>query len=261
MPEKLIKSQQDIEGNLRELGLKAGDTVEVHASLSSVGQVNGGATAVTEALINVVTSSGALLMSNYPLSRPLQVSAEERDHGIAWKVRRLPEDSSESTGTGAISDNFRWREDVVCGAGIHRICAWGRGAETHVNGYEYLVEVNGLVLLMGVDIDRCSSMHLSEKVDTTEEARVRMDSIWGKSKSIPIPDDVRNQYPPDIILGEEEEGMSGDPWTNARDEADRRGLVTRGNIGCSNSMLFRIQDMLDLLENIRRYGPYVLGQD
>ena len=35
--------------------LKEGDTVEVHASLSSVGQVNGGAAAVTEALMNVVT--------------------------------------------------------------------------------------------------------------------------------------------------------------------------------------------------------------
>ena len=260
MPAKIVTSQQDIEGDLRELGLKEGDTVEVHASLSSVGQVNGGAAAVTEALMNVVTSSGALLMSNYPLSRPLQVSAEERNHGIAWKVRRLPEESSEPTGTGAISDNFRWREDVVCGTGIHRICAWGRGAKSHVDGYECLVEINGLVLLIGVDIDRCSSMHLSEKVDTTEEARVEMDSIWGKSKSIPIPDDVRNQYPPDIILGEEE-GMSGDPWTNAREEADRRGLVTRGNIGCSNSMLFRIQDMLDLLENIRRYGPCVPDQD
>ena len=39
-------TQKEIEAGLRELGLRRGDAVEVHSSLSSFGWVEGGATAV-----------------------------------------------------------------------------------------------------------------------------------------------------------------------------------------------------------------------
>ena len=256
-----VVTQRNIEENLIKIGLKEGDAVEVHASLRSVGRVANGQAAVVEALISVVTQTGTIVMSNYPLSRPLRVSAEEQNQGIAWKLRKLAEDSTEPTTTGVISDYFRMRPDVVCGFGTHRVCAWGRDAECHAKGYEHLVEVKGLVLLIGVDIDRCSSMHLSEKVETTHKARAKMDSSWGKDPSIPIPEHVRIQYPADILLGEEERGTSGNSWTNAREEAERRGLVKRGNIGGADSMLFRVKDMLALVENIRKCGPYEPSQD
>ena len=55
-------SKKDIVEGLREIGLKEGDIVIVHTSLKSMGYVCGGAQTVIEALIEVVTSEGTIVM-------------------------------------------------------------------------------------------------------------------------------------------------------------------------------------------------------
>lgn len=55
----VIKS--DIVEALRKVGLQSGDTVMVHASLSPIGYVCGGAQAAIEALIEVVGDEGTIL--------------------------------------------------------------------------------------------------------------------------------------------------------------------------------------------------------
>ena len=54
--------KEDIVQGLTELGLKQGDVVIVHTSLKSIGYVCGGAQAVIEALIEVATSEGTIVM-------------------------------------------------------------------------------------------------------------------------------------------------------------------------------------------------------
>ena len=54
--------KKDIVQSLTDLGLKKGDVVIVHTSLKSIGYVCGGAQAVIEALIEVVTSEGTIVM-------------------------------------------------------------------------------------------------------------------------------------------------------------------------------------------------------
>jgi aminoglycoside 3-N-acetyltransferase len=133
--------------------------LEVHSSLSRMGQVEGGAVAVVEALLRVIGPAGAVVMSAYPVSLPLPVSAEERRRGISWKIRRFAEDAPERSGMGAIADAFRDRKDVVLGTGLHRVCAWGKDAAEHARvGYQHLADIGGWALLIGVGIDRCSSM-------------------------------------------------------------------------------------------------------
>ncbi|MED1448875.1 AAC(3) family N-acetyltransferase, partial [Bacillus pacificus] len=51
-----------ITNDLRKLGLEKGMTVIVHSSLSSIGWVSGGAVAVVEALMNVITEEGTIIM-------------------------------------------------------------------------------------------------------------------------------------------------------------------------------------------------------
>lgn len=246
----------DIERGLKELGLRRGDVVEVHSSLSSIGQVQGGASTVVDALMNVVGETGALVMSNYPSSSPLSLTEEEKAEGIGWKLRKLPGDSRKRTTTGAVSDDFRWRPDVICGCGIHRVCAWGRDAEKHVKGYQHLLDCDGTVLLLGVDIDRCSSLHLSERVEITEKARDRVRKMWPQTTVSTISEEVRKRYPADIIIGPREEGPG--IWQNARDEARRRGLIRKGKIGEAECMLFKIGEVMSILEEIRRNGPFQL---
>jgi len=81
-----------------------------------------------------------------------------------------------------------------------------------------------------------------------------MCEVWTKAES-KILDEVKQEYAPNIIIGPKEEGSEG-IWQNARDEADRRGWIKRGKIGQANSLLFKARDLVSLVEEIRRCGPF-----
>ncbi len=240
-----VVTQKDIEAGLRELGLRRGDAVEVHSSLSSFGWMEGGATAVIEALMQVVGAEGALVMSAYPVSPPIPLTDEEQARGITWKVRILDPNSDEKTGLGAVADTFRRRPDVVCGTNFFRGCAWGRDAHLHCQNYKHLLEIDGWALLLGVDIGRCSSMHLAESVPIPEEITRYFD----------VPDDILRDYPRDrwsIGYG----SAPGNPWVKVWEEALRRGLVRTRTIGQSECKLFKARAMVSIYEEMRRSDPF-----
>ena len=55
-------TKNSIMEDLRKMGVKEGMTVIVHSSLSSIGWVNGGEVAVIQALMEVVTEEGTIIM-------------------------------------------------------------------------------------------------------------------------------------------------------------------------------------------------------
>ena len=245
--DKVSLTQKDIEEGLRALGLRRGDAVEVHSSLSSFGWVEGGATTVIEALMHVVGEEGALVMSAYPVSPPVPLTEEEKARGITWKVRVLDFDSDEKTGLGIVADTFRKRPDVVCGTEFFRGCAWGRDAHLHCLNYHHLLDIDGWALLLGVDIGRCSSMHLAESVPIPEEIRERFKA----------PADILRDYPQDrwgIGYG----SAPDDPWAKAWAEAQRRGLIRTRTIGESECKLFKAKAMVSIYEEMRRTDPFGL---
>ena len=240
-------TQRDIEAGLRRLGLTRGDAVEVHSSLSSMGWVEGGADAAIKALMAVVGSAGAIVMSCYPVSPPVHLTEAERARGIGWKVRILDPDTVERTGLGAVADAFRWRTDVVCSTGTYRVCAWGHAAAAHSQGYQHLLDVDGWVLLIGVNIHRCSSLHLAERVPIPDEI----------TRRFALPDDIQRDYPESewsVGYG----GTPGDPWTHVWEEAERRGLIRHGRIGQAACALFKAKEMVTIYETMRRAEPFGL---
>jgi aminoglycoside N3'-acetyltransferase len=202
---------------------------------------------VIEALMHVVGEEGALVMSAYPVSLPVPLTEEEKARGITWKVRILDPDSDEKTGLGIVSDTFRKRPDVVCGTNFHRGCAWGRDAQLHCQNYKHLLEIDGWALLLGVDIGRCSSMHLAEDVLIPEEITRRFD----------VPDDIQRDYPQDrwgIGYG----STPDDAWSKVWAEAQRRGLIRTHTIGKSECKLFKAKVMVSIYEELRRADPFGL---
>ena len=241
-------TREEIEGGLRRLGLRRGDAVEVHSSLSSFGWVEGGAQAVVDALMHVVGEEGTIVMSAYPLSLPLLLTKEERARGILAKVRILREDAGDRTGMGAIADEFRRRPGSVLGTGIHRVCAWGRHVALHSKGYEYLLEADGWVLLLGVDIHRCSSMHIAEGWVGIPDRITRC---------FAVPEDIQRDYPEDtwyVAYG----STPDDAWQKVQDEAEGRGLVQRRRIGRAECMLFKARAVVGIYEEFLRTDPYGL---
>lgn len=105
--------KNNIVADLTQLGLKQGDVVIVHTSLKSIGYVCGGAQTVIEALIEVVTSEGTIVMptqswKNLDPETGVHWNADESD----WdKIREnWPAYDKQITPTntmGAVAEMFR----------------------------------------------------------------------------------------------------------------------------------------------------------
>jgi aminoglycoside N3'-acetyltransferase len=241
-------SYGDIVEGLRRIGLERGAVVEVHSSLKAMGWVDGGAATVVRALMDVVTPEGTVVMSAYPVTRAVPLTDEDRARGLAWKVRKLPLDSTEPTGMGAIADCFRTQAGVHCGTELHRTCAWGRDAEWHATGYQGLLALDGWCLLVGVGIDRCSSMHAAEYVPLPPEI----------ARCLEVPEETRRLYDPelwDIGCGE---GSPEDAWGKVWERADGQGLIRHGRVCSAASHLFRARSVVSIYRDWRRTDPHGL---
>jgi aminoglycoside 3-N-acetyltransferase len=243
-------TQKDIEAELQRLGLGRGAAVEVHSSLSSMGFVEGGASTVINALMDVVGEDGAIIMSAYLVTPLLPLTEEEKMKGITAKVRKLDENAHCQTGMGVIVDTFCKMPNTYLGKGIHRLCAWGHNATLHSQGYEYLLSIDGWVLLIGVDIHRCSCMHTAEDKVT-----------WPKEilESFELPEEIQRQYPETdwyVEYHDPQKPLPQDVWGKVQTEAERRGLIRRGYIGQAECMLFKGKPVVDIYEEFLRTDPF-----
>lgn len=232
---------------LRALGVQRGAVVEVHSSLKAFGRVDGGAPTIVRALMDTVSAEGTIVMSAYPVSLPVPLTEEDRSRGLTWKVRKLPLDSPERTGMGLIADTFRRLSDVVCGSDLHRTCAWGRDARWHCCGYHGLLAVDGWCLLLGVGIDRCSSMHAAEYTPLPAAITAR----WS------VPQEVRREYDPQVW----EIGYGADPedaWQKVWAVADRRGLIEHGKVCDAPCHYFHARSVVGIYREWRESDPYGL---
>ena len=177
---KTIVKTEIIEA-LKEIGLERGDAVMVHASLGKIGYVCGGAQAVIEALIEVVGEEGTIMMptqswKNLDPETGVHWLAEEAD----WdKIREnWPAYDKALTPTntmGAVAEMFRsWPGAVRSNHPARSVAAWGKHAEYLTKDHDFsnifgdtspigkLYELGGKVLLIGVDYDKNTSLHLAD---------------------------------------------------------------------------------------------------
>ena len=146
-------NKDDLITAFRAIGLREGMTLEVHSSLSSFGQVEGGAQSVIDALISCVGQAGSIFMPALRLSRDAALTEEDRRLGITRKLKILPPDA-ERTGMGIIADTFRRRADTVTGEGVFRTCGWGlQAGQAVTGGLDHAIRHGGKALMLGVDID------------------------------------------------------------------------------------------------------------
>jgi aminoglycoside 3-N-acetyltransferase len=155
-------THKDIVSILRSLGLDKGDNVIVHSSLKAFGYVESGASTVIEALISVLGDKGTLIMPTFTLSFLMSESP-------VLDLVRTPSE------TGLITEVFRTRKNVFRSKHItHSVAAWGKCAEEvaslesvtawgQSSPFQWLMDNDGKVLMLGVGYDRCTMIHKAEE--------------------------------------------------------------------------------------------------
>ncbi|MFD2170979.1 aminoglycoside N(3)-acetyltransferase [Tumebacillus lipolyticus] len=178
---KLPRTRQSIAEDLRVLGVREGMTLIVHSSLSSLGWVSGGPVAVVQALMDVLTEAGTLIMptqsgdysdpapwSNPPV--PVEWHAMIRETMPAYDPQITP-----TRGMGKIVETFRTFPGVIRSTHPQlSFAAWGRDKQQVIEQQSLsyplgehsplarIYERDGHVLLLGVDHDNNTSLHLAE---------------------------------------------------------------------------------------------------
>jgi len=150
--------------DLAALGLRAGDTVIVHSSLSSMGQVEGGAETVIAALRAVLGETGTLMFPAFTYrSAYIDSTFSLNDSPVC---------------VGKIPETFRTMPGVLRSFHpTHSVCAIGARAAEMVadhglddtpmgphSPYRKLPDVGGKILMLGCGMAPNSFMHAMEEV-------------------------------------------------------------------------------------------------
>ena len=175
------RTRESLAHDLRALGIEAGMTLEVHSSLSKLGWVCGGPVAVVQALMDVVTETGTLVMpthsSNY--TNPAKWSNPPVPQSW-WPIlyEQMPAFDPRITPSwfmGQVVETFRtWPGVLRSSHPADSFAAWGCHAQTITANHSLdhslgehsplarLYDLNGYVLLLGVSYESCTSLHLAE---------------------------------------------------------------------------------------------------
>ena len=181
MENRKIVLKEDFMQGFSKLGIKEGDNVIVHTSLSSLGFVCGGAQVVIEALLESVKEDGTVLMPTQSwknLDPKAGVHWEEPEEW--WQIIRdnwpaYDKDITPTNTMGAVAEMFRkWPGAKRSSHPARSFAAKGRNAEYLIKDHDLndifgeespigkLYALDGKVLLIGVGYDKNTSIHLAD---------------------------------------------------------------------------------------------------
>jgi aminoglycoside N3'-acetyltransferase len=153
------RSVAEITADLRQLGVQAGDTVMVHASLRRIGPVEGRAAGVVQALDDAVGHHGTVLMNigpeNDELFDPLTTPVDS-DIGVLAEVFR--------TTPGTLVSNHpegRFGARGHMAARLTQDVPWNDYYGPN-SPLERLVKLRGKVLRLGADFESLTVLHYAE---------------------------------------------------------------------------------------------------
>ncbi len=242
-----------IAADLRALGVEAGETLVVHASLSELGWVAGGPQAVVDALQRVLTANGTIVMPTHSTqySDPsVWSNPPVPDHWVEQIREGMPPFRTAVTPTrsmGAVAECFRTYPDAVRSRHpLYSFAAWGAEAEELVADHPFgnaigddsplglVYDRGGRVLMLGTGYETNTSLHLAEyrgafETETvTEGAPVLRDGdrTWVEWENIAISND-------DF------------PEVGAAFEAERSETVVEGEVGAAAATLIDQPALVD----------------
>ena len=244
------RTRKSLARDLTALGLRTGDSVIVHSSLSSIGWVNGGAVAVIQALQDFVGLTGTIVMptQSSDLSDPADWRHPEIPSEWIDEVKRtMPAYDPQMTPTrrmGVVPELFRTFSGVVRSSHPSgSFAAWGVKANEIIANHGVqrigeespaarLYDLNGKVLLIGVGFERNTCFHLAE---------YRADSTGLVNELLPLVKDGKVEW----CEIEEIEFMDDASLGRLGADFEREKSVTAGMIGSAHSRVFSVRACVD----------------
>ena len=175
-------SKEQLKRDLKKIGLKEGDIVLVHSSLSNIGFVDGGANTIIDALIEMIGNTGTVVVPT--------MSFLPRDF-LDGNVPRFDPKNTPCY-TGKIPETFRFRADAIRSLHpTHSLSAIGHKAKYLTKNHEKsitpfgkgtpfdkLIECDAYLLLIGVDQSVNTCVHIIEDRTDSFPYKVYLDDIF-----------------------------------------------------------------------------------
>lgn len=256
----VVLTRDTLLANLRELGVRSGDIVLVHSSLSRLGHVDGGPDAVIDALLASVDPGGTILMPAFPMIGDTLAYAQ---------TDPLFDPHQTPSAMGSITDRFWQRPGVLRSLHpTHSVAAYGPQAEYLVRDHEQrpnpfgqatpfhkLIEMDGRVLQLACPFWAISSFHVVEAVFTdfpghvflTDLFPMRYRDLDGVEHAIP----VQIHDPAVFATGPH---VRQDTEARIYEDCLQRGIVRTGTVGLATVHLLEARGLEEYLEELASNG-------
>ena len=218
-----MHSRAELASGFRKLGVAAGDTVMVHASVRALGPVAGGPDQIHLALKDALTGDGTLMMyASCPdgyddVGRGHLTPAAERaliDKQPAFDAQTARAQREH----GALVEFFRTYPGSLVNDHVARFVVWGRHSKFLISeqpwdfafgrgsALDRFVELNGKVLLLGCDHDNVTFLHYAEHIVDSPGKRIAVfevpilengERVWKEMKEFDTSDrGAHPKWPP-----------------------------------------------------------------
>ncbi len=237
--------------DLRSLGLSRGMVVIVHSSFRAVGPVEGGPLALVQALLDVVGRDGTVVMPAHtghltdPANWRRPPVPEHMWRGLRLAMRPFDPRHTPSSNMGIVAETFRQLPGTLRSHHpVESICARGPAAEAITARQPWnaasgpdgplgrLYELDAHVLLIGVNHNRNTSLHLAEalaqvpyrqrdRVPVYLHGRIVWEDVWTHA-------------------------ICGERFTLVDPILDERGLQAHGTVGRAHARFMRQRDVVNV---------------
>lgn len=243
MPQSVPLTTPDIKHGLEVVGLRPGDVVLVHSSLSAFGHVQGGADAVIDALLETVAPDGTIVVPTFTWG-PFR----NAETAVLDLVNTPVKDE-----VGIIPETFRKRPEArrslhmchsVAAIGPHTEQVMGEGIRSFGKGstFHQLYKLDAWCLFLGATFGSCTELHAVEEYMQVPYRYYR--DFRGSKVILPDGSEVESQSVEFLRTP----GYSND-FAKMRDVLGGHGVLNVTTIGQAETIAVRIRDIFDITVN------------
>lgn len=166
-------TKEEIVYALKLGGIENGDVVLLHSAMSAIGHVEGGADTVIDAVLDAVGPDGTFAVSTMAFDHPFDVENSPSTVGIISETHRKRPNSLRSLRPVHSINAIGARAEEL--TKDHELCETNCGIGSP---YLKLREMGGKIILLGVDMNRNTTLHAIEDI---------MDSAYLVDRTVPAP--------------------------------------------------------------------------